>query len=112
MVSTRKAMVAAAKTGAIAVLGVGAALAVASGSATAAGTGNTVHNCYGIYWNTDWDQTCGSGGAGATGWYHSTGDCTSSVDRNVSRWRNQGTGGAVDGPDCRFQVVNVRTSFS
>jgi len=100
-----------AKAGAIVALSAGAILGIAS-AASAGGTGNTVHNCYGIYWNTDWDQTCGSGGASVTGMYHSTGDCTSSGDREVARYRQKGTGGAVDGGDCRFQVINVRTVFS
>ncbi|HWS35681.1 MAG TPA: hypothetical protein VN408_23445 [Actinoplanes sp.] len=109
---TRKTITGIVKVGAIAALGAGAALGLGMGAASAAGTGNTVNNCYGIYWNTDWDQTCGAGGAGATGMYSSTGDCTSSADRYVDRYRNKGTGGAVDGGDCRFQVANVRTVFS
>lgn len=107
----RKGVAVAAKAGAIVALGAGAFLGV-TGVASAAGTGNTVNNCYGVYFNTDWNQECGAGGASVTGWYHSTGDCTGSRDRHVDVQRNRGDARSVDGGDCSFQVINVRTTFS
>lgn len=89
-----------------------AVLGVTASPAVASGTGNTVLNCYGIYFNTDWDQRCGTGGADVTGYYYSIGDCTSSGDRYINRYRTRGNTTSVDGGDCRFQVINVRTSFS
>jgi len=107
----KKALATVGKIGVIGLLGAGA-IAGGASAASAGGTGNTVNNCYGIYWNTDWDQRCGTGGASVTGWYHSTGDCTSSGDKYLSRYRNRGDAASVDGGDCRFQVINVRTTFS
>lgn len=109
----RANLVNAMKKGAVVVTGAAAivAAAAAASPALAGGYGNTVNNCYGIYFNTDWDQRCGSGGASVSGVYNSTGDCTSSADRYVSRYRSRGNTTSVDGEDCRFQVVNVRTSF-
>lgn len=54
----------------------GAAAVVASAPAFGAGYGNSVHNCYGIYWNTDWNQNCNNGGARYEGYYKSTANCT------------------------------------
>lgn len=93
---------------ALSLTAVGGAIAV---PVLGAGKGNTVFNCYGIYYNTDWDQTCGSGGASQAGIYNSTGDCTASADRSVSKYRARGNRTTYDGGDCRFQVVNVRTNF-
>jgi uncharacterized membrane protein len=111
MPTTMRTMVTAAKVGAIAALGLGAILGVASGTASAAGKGNTVHNCYGVYFSTDWNQDCGAGGAELAGVYNSTGDCTGSADRSVGRQRAKGDTTSIDGGDCRFQVINVRTSY-
>jgi hypothetical protein len=107
----KKSAVIVAKAGALVALGAGAAFGMA-GVASASGTGNTVNNCYGVYFNTDWNQECGAGGASVTGWYHSTGDCTASADHNLDVHRNRGDGHSADGADCTFQVVNVRTTFS
>lgn len=100
------------KASVVAVTAVAAIVGAAATPASAGGTGNTVWNCYGIYWNTDWDQRCGSGGATIKGWYHSTGDCTASADRYLDKYRLAGSTTSYDGGDCRFQVVNVRTSYS
>jgi hypothetical protein len=101
-----------AKAGVAACLGTAAFLGIASSPAAAAGTGNTVNNCYGVYFTRDWNQECGAGGADVAGLYHSTGDCTLSNDREVERRRAKGDATSVDGRDCMYQVINVRTVFS
>ena len=95
---------------AVAVAGAGAMLGIAA-PGWAAGTGNTTNNCYGVYYSTDWDQTCGSGGAGATGYYKSTADCTATQDNQLIVYRLKGSTSTYDGPDCTFEVANVRTVF-
>lgn len=95
---------------AVAVAGVGAVMSMAA-PGFAAGTGNTTNNCYGVYYSTDWDQKCGSGGASATGYYKSTADCTSSGDNSLTVYRSKGSTATYDGKDCTFQVVNVTTVF-
>jgi hypothetical protein len=77
--------------------------------ALAGGTGNTASNCYGIYWNTDWDQKCWTGGASQRGWFTSYADCSAQGDKLVDVGRLVGDGQTVDGPDCRFSVNGVRT---
>ncbi|MFE9048383.1 hypothetical protein [Streptomyces rubiginosohelvolus] len=99
-----------AKGGAVAILALGAAAATMP-AAQAAGYGNTVRNCYGIYWNTDWDQRCWSGGATATGQFQSTADCTFDGDESVNKFRNIGSTSSVDGEDCIFEVVYVDTVY-
>lgn len=84
---------------------------VAPGVASAGGTGNTTNNCYGVYYNTDWDQKCWSAGASATGYYKSTADCTGSGDWTLTAFRNAGSTTTHDGHDCTFQVVGVNTVF-
>lgn len=105
-------MITGAKRLAIVTASVGAAIAAAAAPALAAGYGNTVNNCYGVYYNTDWDANCGAGGATARGVYNYTGDCTSSADRYVSVQRSVGNATSYDGGDCRFQVANVRLTFA
>ncbi|MDP9793611.1 hypothetical protein J2S43_002123 [Catenuloplanes nepalensis] len=100
----------AAKLSAALLLGAGAALSIA-GPALADGIGNSVHNCYGIWWNTDWDQRCSSPGASYAGRYKSVADCTSSGDNSLTVRRNQYSTLSHDGPDCTFQTVNVTTSY-
>lgn len=73
--------------------------------------GNTVLNCYGVYYNTDWDQTCGPGGAQEAGRYKSIGDCTAEPDNSLTVNRYEGSRETIDGGDCRIEVANVRTSF-
>ncbi len=82
-----------------------------AGPALADGIGNSVHNCYGIWWNTDWDQRCSSPGASYAGRYKSVADCTSSGDNSLTVRRNQYSTLSHDGPDCTFQTVNVTTSY-
>jgi hypothetical protein len=107
----RKSAVVVAKAGAIVALGAGAVLGM-TGAASASGTGNTVNNCYGVYFTRDWNQECGAGGASVAGFYHSTADCTSSNDHNRDVQRAKGDARSIDGEDCLFQVINVRTTFS
>ncbi|MER5645885.1 hypothetical protein [Streptosporangium sp. NPDC002524] len=111
MFSRTKSVAVLTKAFTVAALGTVAMFGVNSGIASAGGTGNTVNNCYGVYFNTDWNQNCGAGGASQAGWYYSTGDCTGSADKNVSRNRAKGNATSVDGPDCAFQVINVRTTY-
>ena len=112
MIRNRKMIGTFGKAGSAILFGTAAFIGMGSTPANAAGTGNTVNNCYGVYFNTDWNQECGSTGASAAGNYHSIGDCTGSADRTVDRRRSVGDRTSVDGGDCRFQVINVRTSFS
>lgn len=79
--------------------------------AAAAGSGNTVFNCYGIYYSTDWDQKCYSGGASRNGHFYSVADCTSSGDNTLDARRNLYSTTVYDGADCTFQVVYVQTSW-
>ncbi|QOV35644.1 hypothetical protein IM697_37245 [Streptomyces ferrugineus] len=99
-----------ARGGAVALLSVGA-VGAAAPNVFAEGYGNTVHNCYGIYWNTDWDQRCWSGGARNAGQYQSTSDCTFDGDETLNRYRSIGSTTSYDGEDCIFEVVGVDTVF-
>jgi hypothetical protein len=77
----------------------------------AATIGNKVHNCYGIYWNTDWNQECGSGGASETGSYESEADCSWSGDQSLEKHRNAGSTASYDGDDCLNSVWVVVTRY-
>ncbi|WP_432988427.1 hypothetical protein [Dactylosporangium sp. CA-233914] len=81
--------------------------------AAAANYGNTVHRCYGIWWNTDWNQECQGGGAESTGHYDSTADCTAPQipDKYVNAYRTAGSTTSYDGPDCKYGIHSVGTSF-
>lgn len=91
--------------------GMAAVIGMAMPAANAAGTGNSVNNCYGIYYSTDWDQKCSSPGAGASGNYRSSADCTASGDNTLTVKRPLYNTQTFDGADCTFQVVYVETSY-
>lgn len=80
--------------------------------ALAGGTGNVTNNCWGIYYNTDWDQTCGQTyGANETGNYHSDADCNDQPDKTKVFYRIAGNKQTLDGPDCSWLVQGVFTTF-
>lgn len=99
------------KVAAVGMLSLGAVAALAP-TAFAASYGNTTKNCYGIYWNTDWNQECGSGGATSTGYFTSKADCNLELDKSVEVYRRAGNSSSIDGADCTFKVNDVDTSFS
>jgi hypothetical protein len=99
------------KVTAVGMLSLGAVAALAP-SAFAASYGNTTKNCYGIFWNTDWNQECGSGGATSTGYYTSKGNCDLELDKSIEVYRKAGNRTSYDGPDCTFEVTDVDTSYS
>ncbi|MFE0845854.1 hypothetical protein ACFQ8O_05795 [Streptomyces coelicoflavus] len=97
------------KVAVTAVFATGAAVAVApTASAT---NGNKVFNCLGQYFNTSWQQTCGSGGAGKTGTYHSVATCTLETDKELTFYRRQGENFTYGGKDCTFNVSSVVTEY-
>lgn len=75
--------------------------------------GNVVNNCYGIQFNTDWNQDCGVGGAKYYGVYKTTADCTApqipDKDRTVNRPRGDRT--SADGPDCKYGIHRTITWY-
>lgn len=77
----------------------------------ASGTGNSVNNCFGRGFNTDWDQLCGTGGASVSGNYRSTAACSSQTDIQRTWFRGVGSTTVRDGQDCRFSVSGVVTSY-
>lgn len=89
----------------------GASVAVAM-PALAGGDGNVVHNCFGRWYNTDWEQRCRSGGAGLAGLYTSDADCSTEADKQIYVNRSKNSTDVVDGPDCRFQANGVDTFYS
>ncbi|MFE3139638.1 hypothetical protein [Streptomyces scopuliridis] len=98
-----------AKVAVTATFAAGAAFAVAP---TASATdGNKVFNCLGQYFKTSWQQTCGSGGAGKTGTYHSIGTCTLETDNSITLTRRQGENYTYAGEDCTFNVSSVVTEY-
>lgn len=101
-----------AKTGMVLGLA-GAAISVAT-PASAATLGNVVFNCYGVYYNTDWDQTCGSTGARQGGYYHSVANCTAPQPNDHTGGWNRGIGSrtSYDGQDCWYGIHTVQTMFS
>lgn len=93
---------------ALALNGAGAAVAA---PAMAGGDGNTVNNCFGRWYNTDWDQMCGGTGATQAGHYRSTAACTAQTDVQRTWVRAVGSTTTHDGQDCRYSVAGVVTSF-
>lgn len=91
----------------------GAAAVVASAPAFGAGYGNSVHNCYGIYWNTDWNQNCNNGGARYEGYYKSTANCTAPQipDNKLEIYRLRFSVNSYDGQDCMYGIHTVQTYF-
>ncbi|RPK78251.1 hypothetical protein EES46_34160 [Streptomyces sp. ADI98-10] len=90
---------------------VGGAAAMVAPQAVAAGDGNKVHNCFGRWYNTDWDQKCGSSGAGFAGTYESTANCTLEPDNTMTQWRAKGSTATYDGHDCDWSVSGVSTLY-
>ncbi|MET7656806.1 hypothetical protein [Streptomyces sp. NPDC005486] len=89
---------------------VGAAVAVApTASAT---NGNKVFNCWGQYFSTSWQQTCGSAGASKTGLYHTVGTCTAETDNEITVARGQGSNSVRHGEDCIFNVSSAVTDYT
>ncbi|MFI7299472.1 hypothetical protein [Streptomyces sp. NPDC050121] len=98
-----------AKIAVTAVFAAGAAVAVAP--AASATNGNKVFNCWGQYFSTSWQQTCGSAGASKTGLYHSIGTCSFETDNDITVARGQGSTGVRHGEDCTFNVSSVVTEY-
>ncbi len=92
----------------------GAAVTLLVNPASADGVGNKINNCYGIWWNTDWNQECEGSGATKAGVYKSTADCTAPqiTDETIEKTRVSGSSNSYDGPDCSFGIHGVDTWFS
>ncbi|MFD9465598.1 hypothetical protein [Streptomyces sp. NPDC060027] len=88
----------------------GAAVAVAP-QALAGGDGNKVHNCFGRWYNTDWDQRCGSLGANYAGTYTSIANCSFEPDNTMDQWRRMGSKAVYNGHDCDWSAAGVQTYF-
>ena len=89
----------------------GAATAVVAPIANAYTDSNKVHNCFGRYYNTDWDQLCSSPGAVHAGSYKTTAACTLQPDKSMTKTRPKGSTVNYDGVDCTFGVGPGSTSF-
>lgn len=100
----------AASTAAVLLVAVGASLIVTP-NASAYTDSNKVFNCWGRYYNTDFDQMCGSGGAGAAGSYKTTAPCDFEGDNSLTVTRARGNATTFDGPDCTFSVSTGQTTF-
>lgn len=96
------------------VAGLAAAAVAVAGPAQAASYGGPVGNCYGISWETDWNQECGSGGAAIGGTDKTVADCTAPqvTDQSLSKYRSKGNRTSYDGADCRYRVQNAVTTIS
>ncbi|MFJ3438855.1 hypothetical protein ACIPMU_35625 [Streptomyces cyaneofuscatus] len=88
----------------------GATVAIAP-QASAGGDGNKVHNCFGRWYNTDWDQRCSGSGANYAGTYDSEAKCSLEPDNLESHWRAKGSKAAYNGHDCDWSVTGVQTWF-
>ncbi|MEW1610808.1 MULTISPECIES: hypothetical protein [unclassified Streptomyces] len=80
-------------------------------TASAVSFGNSVNNCYGERWSTDWNQDCDSPGASKTGTYQTEAACDAQADRYVTAKRNKGSTDEIDGSDCAFSISGVYTVF-
>jgi hypothetical protein len=98
-------------TGVAALLMVGGVAAIAAPQAVAYTDSNKVHNCFGRYYNTDWDQMCNNGGAGYAGNYHTTAACSFESDKSMTQWRAKYSTATYDGSDCTFDVGTGTTTF-
>jgi len=86
---------------------------VLAAPALAANYGNTVNNCYGIYWTRDWNQECGSGGADAAGNYATYADCTYTPgEEHIEKYRIVGSTESYDGDDCAYGIASLTTWFN
>lgn len=92
---------------------VGASVGVVAGPAMAASFGPSTNNCYGIYFTTDWNQDCGSGGASRAGYYQSIADCTAPQipDKSLEKYRVLRSTVSYDGPDCAYGINNILTRY-
>lgn len=74
--------------------------------------GDQVHDCHGIWWNTDWNQEC-PGGADVAGLYESTADCTPPQipDQYEAFNRPQGSTASYDGDDCSYGIQGIDTDY-
>ena len=90
-----------------------AAAGIAAAPALAANYGNSVHNCYGIYWTRDWNQDCTSAGAKYAGYYKTTADCTApqAIDESREVYRPKGNRDSKDGEDCNFGINRIHTVY-
>ena len=82
--------------------------------ALAANYGNSVNNCYGVWWTTDWNQECQwPVGAREDGNYRTIADCTAPqvTDESVTIYRHQGSLDSVDGDDCNFGLNSATTWY-
>jgi hypothetical protein len=113
MLTRKKILRGIAQAGLVLALTGGAASLLPQSAAGAASYGNPVHNCYGIWWNTDWNQECGSGGASAAGNFQSTADCTAPqvTDERITKYRPLHNGTSYDGPDCNYGIHVVNTVY-
>lgn len=80
-------------------------------SASAVSYGNSVNNCYGERWNTDWNQDCDSPGASQAGSYQTRAACDVEGDNYVIAKRSKGSTDEIDGADCTFSISGVYTVF-
>lgn len=100
----------AASAAAVLLVAAGASV-VATSSATAYTQSNSVHNCFGRYFNTDWEQRCGGSGAGASGNYETTAVCDFESDKTMTKYRSKGNVSVYDGADCTFEVHTGQTRY-
>jgi hypothetical protein len=112
MVTRRRLVRSVAQAGLVVALA-GAATGLIASPTFAAGKGNVVNNCYGIWWNTDWNQECEGFGATAAGLYKSTADCTAPqiTDESIEKYRIWDSKESYDGPDCNYGIHGVHTMF-
>ncbi|PGH49543.1 hypothetical protein [Streptomyces sp. Ru87] len=70
-----------------------------------------MHNCFGRWYNTDWDQKCGGLGADYSGTYETKAICTLEPDNYLTKWRRMGSTATYDGHDCDWSVTGAVTYF-
>ncbi|MFJ5828186.1 hypothetical protein [Streptomyces sp. NPDC093089] len=104
------ALKARAVTTAAALLVAGSASVMFATNASAYTQSNSANNCFGRYYNTDWDQLCGSGGAWQTGNYKTTAACSYEPDEEMTIYRYRYSTAVVDGADCTWSV-NVGSTW-
>ncbi|MFJ8113153.1 hypothetical protein [Streptomyces sp. NPDC096132] len=95
-------------TGAAAAVGL---IAIPAANASAVTYSNVVNNCYGEYYNTDWNQDCDSPGATDDGYYYTTAVCDYQSDKSMTVYRGYYSTAEVDGTDCTFDVDTGYTVF-
>lgn len=106
------ALKARATTAATALLVAAGTTMIAATNASAYTDSNKANNCWGRYYNTDWDQVCdSSAGASRTGNYKTTAACSYESDKSMTIYRYRYSTAVVDGEDCTFSVNVGTTTF-